>query len=72
MLRTHTIGIIGIIGIAIGEQIPKLCPKVILEGTRLTGKTDVAFALNRPPRLVGARSYEYARRTPSPKRDGSA
>lgn len=38
---------------------PKLCPKVILEGTRLTGKTDVAFALNRAPRLVGARRYQY-------------
>lgn len=38
---------------------PKLCPKVILEGTRLTSKTDVAFALNRSARLVGPRSYEY-------------
>ena len=38
---------------------PKLCPKIILEGTRLTNKTDVAFALNRAPRLVGSRRYEY-------------
>jgi hypothetical protein len=40
----------------------KLTPKVILEGTRLTHKTDLAFALNRHPRVVGARRYEY----PSP------
>lgn len=38
---------------------PKLCPKIILEGTRLTNKTDIAFALNRSPRLVGPRRYEY-------------
>ena len=37
----------------------KLCPKIILEGTRLTGKTDLAFALNEHPRLVGARKYRY-------------
>ena len=40
----------------------KLTPKVILEGTRLTHKTDLALALNRHPRLVGDRKYEY----PSP------
>lgn len=40
----------------------KLTPKVILEGTRLTHKTDLAFALNRHPRIVGPRKYEY----PSP------
>lgn len=38
---------------------PKLCPKIILEGTRLTGKTDVAFALNEHPRIVGPRKYRY-------------
>lgn len=38
---------------------PKLCPKVLLEGTRLTSKTDTAFALNRAERLVGPRRYEY-------------
>ncbi len=38
---------------------PKLCPKIILEGTRLTQKTDTAFALNRAERLVGPRRYEY-------------
>jgi hypothetical protein len=38
---------------------PKLCPKIILEGTRLTNKTDTAFALNRSERLVGTRKYEY-------------
>lgn len=38
---------------------PKLCPKVILEGTRLTHKTDLAFALNEHPRLVGERKYRY-------------
>jgi hypothetical protein len=37
----------------------KLCPKVILEGTRLTHKTDLAFALNEHPRLVGPRRYRY-------------
>lgn len=37
----------------------KLCPKLILEGTRLTGKTELAFALNEHPRLVGARCYRY-------------
>jgi hypothetical protein len=40
----------------------KLCPKIILEGTRLTLKTDVAFALNEHPRIVGPRKYRY----PSP------
>lgn len=40
----------------------KLTPKVILEGTRLTHKTDLALALNRHPRVVGPRKYEY----PSP------
>jgi len=40
----------------------KRCPKVILEGTRLTHKTDLAFALNEHPRIVGPRRYRY----PSP------
>jgi hypothetical protein len=40
----------------------KLCPKIILEGTRLTHKTDLAFALNEHPRIVGPRKYRY----PSP------
>jgi hypothetical protein len=38
---------------------PKLTPKIILEGTRLTFKTDIAFALNEHPRLVGPRKYRY-------------
>jgi hypothetical protein len=38
---------------------PKLVPKVILEGTRLTLKTDIAFALNEHPRVVGPRRYRY-------------
>jgi hypothetical protein len=38
---------------------PKLCPKIILEGTRLTYKTDIAFALNEHPRIVGPRRYRY-------------
>lgn len=38
---------------------PKLVPKVILEGTRLTGKTELAFALNEHPRIVGPRRYRY-------------
>lgn len=40
----------------------KLIPKVILEGTRLTHKTDLALALNEHPRIVGPRKYRY----PSP------
>ena len=38
---------------------PKLCPHLILEGTRLTHKTDLAFALNEHPQLVGPRKYRY-------------
>ena len=37
----------------------KLCPKIILEGTRLTFKTEIAFALNEHPRVVGPRKYRY-------------
>lgn len=37
----------------------KLCPKVILEGTRLTLKTELAFVLNEHPRFVGPRKYRY-------------
>lgn len=37
----------------------KLTPKIILEGTRLTCKTDIAFALNEHPRIVGPRKYKY-------------
>lgn len=37
----------------------KLTPKIILEGTRLTHKTDLAFALNEHPRIVGPRRYPY-------------
>jgi hypothetical protein len=37
----------------------KLCPKVILEGTRLTFKTEIAFTLNEHPRIVGPRKYRY-------------
>jgi hypothetical protein len=37
----------------------KLVPKVILEGTRLTLKTDIAFCLNEHPRIVGPRRYRY-------------
>lgn len=40
-------------------EVPKLTPKVILEGTRLTHKTDLAFALNEHPRIVGPRRYRY-------------
>ena len=38
---------------------PKLTPKVILEGTRLTWKTEIAFRLNEHPRIVGPRKYRY-------------
>ncbi len=41
------------------ELPPKLAPKIILEGTRLTHKTDIAFALNEHPRIVGPRKYRY-------------
>lgn len=37
----------------------KLCPKIILEGTRLTFKTELAFMLNEHPRIVGPRKYRY-------------
>jgi hypothetical protein len=37
----------------------KLCPKIILEGTRLTFKTEIAFALNEHPKIVGPRKYRY-------------
>jgi len=40
-------------------MIIKLCPKIILEGTRLTHKTEIAFALNEHPRIVGPRKYRY-------------
>jgi hypothetical protein len=37
----------------------KMCPKIILEGTRLTMKTEIAFALNEHPRIVGPKKYRY-------------
>ncbi len=37
----------------------KMVPKIILEGTRLTHKTDLAFLLNEHPRVVGPRKYRY-------------
>lgn len=37
----------------------KLVPHLILEGTRLTHKTELAFALNEHPRIVGPRKYRY-------------
>ena len=37
----------------------KLVPKIILEGTRLTHKTDLAFKLNDHPQVVGERKYRY-------------
>jgi hypothetical protein len=43
----------------IGTMGNKLVPKIILEGTRLTFKTEVAFALNEHPRIVGPRKYRY-------------
>jgi len=41
------------------QKIPKLTPKIILEGTRLTFKTELAFVLNEHPRIVGPRKYRY-------------
>jgi hypothetical protein len=46
-------------GIRVETKQRKLCPKVILEGTRLTFKTEIAFALNEHPRIVGPRKYRY-------------
>lgn len=40
-------------------MLKKLCPKIILEGTRLTFKTEIAFTLNEHPRIVGPRKYRY-------------
>ncbi len=37
----------------------KLTPKIIIEGTRLTFKTELAFTLNEHPRMVGPRKYRY-------------
>ncbi len=37
----------------------KMVPKIILEGTRLTFKTEIAFELNDHPRIVGPRKYRY-------------
>ena len=37
----------------------KLCPKIILEVTRLTLKTEIALTLNDHPRFVGPRKYRY-------------
>jgi hypothetical protein len=46
--------------ITTSKELPaKLCPKIILEGTRLTHKTDIAFRLNEHPRVVGPRKYRY-------------
>ena len=42
-----------------GGRGQKLCPKIILEGTRLTLKTEIAFALNEHARVVGPRAYRY-------------
>jgi hypothetical protein len=39
--------------------VSKLTPKIILEGTRLTFKTDITFMLNEHPRIVGPRKYRY-------------
>lgn len=41
------------------ERKVKLTPKIILEGTRLTFKTELAFALNEHARVVGPRRYRY-------------
>jgi hypothetical protein len=37
----------------------KMTPKIILEGTRLTFKTEIAFDLNEHLRIVGPRKYRY-------------
>ena len=42
------------------RRMSKLTPKIILEGTRLTFKTEIAFTLNEHPRIVGPRKYRYS------------
>ena len=37
----------------------KMVPKIILEGTRRTQKTELAFTLNDHPGVVGPRKYRY-------------
>jgi len=37
----------------------KMVPKIILEGTRLTFKTEIAFRLNEHTGIVGPRRYRY-------------
>jgi hypothetical protein len=37
----------------------KLCPNIILKGTRPTFKIEIAFVLNEHPRFVGPRQYRY-------------
>jgi len=39
----------------------RLCPKVILEGNRLTFKTEIAFELNEHHCILGPRNYRYTR-----------
>jgi hypothetical protein len=41
------------------KPIPNLAPKVVIEGARMTHKTEVAFALNAHPQFVGPRKYRY-------------
>ena len=41
------------------DKVHKLTPKIIIEGTRLTFKTEIAFTLNEHPRVVGPRKYRY-------------
>ena len=44
---------------ALGARVQAARPKVILEGTRLTHKTDLAFALNDFEPFIGPRRYRY-------------
>jgi hypothetical protein len=48
-----------------------VCPKVILEGARITRKTELALALNEHPNFVGPRKYRYLTRRSS-RRSGAA
>jgi hypothetical protein len=57
--RVMDLGPCLIVILVMSATITKLCPKLILEGTRLTGKTDLAIALNEHPRIVGVRKYRY-------------
>jgi hypothetical protein len=56
MIENETVALAGALSIIMST---KLCPKIILEGTRFSRKTEIAFALNEHARIVGPRKYRY-------------